>query len=234
MNAGPGGIAGAFVHSKHHSNPELPRALGWWSHALKTRFQMSNGALPRRLRLNLSCLQLTAGCAIPATEFEHNAGAAAYAMSNPPVLQCVSLRASLDVFKQTDMGALREKGLLLSTYLLHLLEELLGDRIRLLTPRSPDERGCQLSLYCDFPVKPVFELLEAQGVVCDIRVCALQPYRSLCCLGGSVSHGSHDFMDAGDMPAGAKRAAPGCGAALQQVFRCASLCEVPSPCYGDR
>lgn len=93
-------------------------------------------------------------------------------MSNPPVLQCVSLRASLDVFKQTNMAALREKGILLSTYLLHLLEELLGDRMRLLTPRDPAQRGCQLSLYCSFPVKPVFELLETQGVVCDIRVCA--------------------------------------------------------------
>jgi kynureninase len=53
--------------------------------------------------------------------------------------------------------------------MLHLLEEVLGSRIRLLTPRDPAQRGCQLSMYCEFPVKPVFELLEAQGVVCDIR-----------------------------------------------------------------
>lgn len=60
---------------------------------------------------------------------------------------------------------------LCSTYLIHLLEDTLGDTIKLLTPRDPKQRGCQLSLFCAVPVKPVFEKLEGMGVVCDIRVC---------------------------------------------------------------
>src|SRR5262249_19637280 len=40
LNAGPGGIAGAFVHERHARDGGLARFAGWWGHDKKTRFQM--------------------------------------------------------------------------------------------------------------------------------------------------------------------------------------------------
>ena len=32
LNAGPGGVAGFFVHERHGADPALPRFAGWWGH----------------------------------------------------------------------------------------------------------------------------------------------------------------------------------------------------------
>ncbi|KNC80487.1 kynureninase [Sphaeroforma arctica JP610] len=146
LNSGPGGIAGAFVHSRHHSNPELPRLTGWWSHNLKTRFKMDN-------------------------EMDKISNAAAYAMSNPPMLQVVSLRASLNVFNMTSMKDLRSKSVMLTGYLDLLLSKIpiVQKNIKSLTSSDRTKRGCQLSLFCKVPVRPIFEFLEHSGVVCDLR-----------------------------------------------------------------
>src|SRR5690606_888389 len=40
MNAGPGAVAGCFIHERHARNTELPRFAGWWGHDKTTRFQM--------------------------------------------------------------------------------------------------------------------------------------------------------------------------------------------------
>ena len=39
LNAGPGAIAGCFVHERHFENSPA-RLSGWWGHEPKTRFQM--------------------------------------------------------------------------------------------------------------------------------------------------------------------------------------------------
>eukprot|EP01134_Creolimax_fragrantissima_P002762 CFRG2762T1 len=146
INSGPGGIAGAFINSIHHSNPDLPRLTGWWTHNLKTRFQMNN-------------------------EMDKITGAGAYAMSNPPMLQAICLRASLDVFNMTSMKELRAKSELLTAYTEMLLSRVpvVQNNIRILTSMEKKRRGCQLSLFCKVPVKPIFQFLEHSGVVCDLR-----------------------------------------------------------------
>lgn len=154
LNAGPGGIAGLFVHEKFASDFSIPVLSGWWGHNPKTRFEMKN-------------------------DFEPSLGAARYQLSNPPVLQTVSLLASLNVFSQTTMEALRGKSLLLTSYLEHLLQTRVIDSIsktqggepilRLLTPSDPAQRGCQLSLLFRDRIKPVFEQLEKRGIIVDMR-----------------------------------------------------------------
>lgn len=72
LNSGPGGIAGAFVHEKHAYNFDLPKFAGWWGHDRTSRFEMGH-------------------------EFKPLPGAAAYQLSNPPLLQTVSLLGSLNV-----------------------------------------------------------------------------------------------------------------------------------------
>ena len=40
MNAGPGSVAGYFVHEKHHINKDLNRFGGWYGHNKERRFLM--------------------------------------------------------------------------------------------------------------------------------------------------------------------------------------------------
>jgi hypothetical protein len=40
LNAGPGAVAGAFVHERHGRRTDLPRFAGWWGNDPATRFAM--------------------------------------------------------------------------------------------------------------------------------------------------------------------------------------------------
>src|SRR5206468_6035642 len=40
LNAGPGAVAGCFVHENHGNDTTLPRLAGWWGNDPATRFQM--------------------------------------------------------------------------------------------------------------------------------------------------------------------------------------------------
>lgn len=43
LNSGPGGIAGAFIHNKHHGNKDLHMFAGWWGVNPDIRFKMDYG-----------------------------------------------------------------------------------------------------------------------------------------------------------------------------------------------
>jgi len=148
VNSGPGATGGAFVHERHHQNKDLPRLTGWWGHNQETRFKMETSFDP-----------------IPSVE--------AWQLSNPPIHSLVCIRASLDIFVEAGgIGPLRQKSLALTGFLAELLRERLEDKISLITPKDPSERGAQLSLqirHGKTSPKQVFEDLEASGVVCDWR-----------------------------------------------------------------
>jgi kynureninase len=151
LNAGPGAVAGAFVHQRHATNTDLPRLAGWFGNDPTTRFRM----------------QLE-------PEFIPVPSADGWQVSNPPILAMAPLRASLSIFDEADgMKALREKSMKLTGYLQFLLEAepdgQLGKEYTLITPRNEQERGCQLSILVRESGKEVFGKLEAGGVSCDFR-----------------------------------------------------------------
>ncbi|KAJ3300171.1 hypothetical protein HK104_003781 [Borealophlyctis nickersoniae] len=144
LNAGPGGIGGAFVHERH-AKTDLQRFAGWWGTDPATKFDMANIFHP-----------------IP--------GAASFRVSNPNVLATVSLLGSLQVFSKTSTEDLRAKSVLLTGYLETLLDGITPKAFTILTPRDPAERGCQLSLLFEGGIMmDVFEDLKNAGVVCDER-----------------------------------------------------------------
>ena len=144
INAGPGAIAGCFVHERH-AHEALPRFEGWWGHKKATRFEMG-------------------------PTFEPIGGAETWQVSNPPILQLAALRASLDVFGKTSMKALREKSLRLTAYFEFLLETLLPkESYQILTPHNAADRGCQLSLRFHGNPKQIQKDLEAKGIITDFR-----------------------------------------------------------------
>ena len=144
LNGGPGGVAGAFIHERHADAFELPRFAGWWGHDKATRFMMG-------------------------PEFRPIRGAEGWQLSNPPIFQMAALRASLEIFDEVGMTALREKSEKLTGYLEFLLREIRDERISLITPTDRDQRGCQLSIRVQDADKMLFNSITSRGVVADWR-----------------------------------------------------------------
>ncbi len=147
LNAGPGAVAGAFVHERHATNTKLPRLAGWFGNDPDTRF-----------RLHLE------------PEFIPVASADGWQISNPPILSMAPLRASLAIFSDAGgMGPLRTKSIRLTGYLEFLLTKIGSKKFTVITPANPDERGCQLSILAHERPKELFKELQTAGVKCDFR-----------------------------------------------------------------
>ncbi|MFN2315537.1 MAG: kynureninase [Gemmatimonadales bacterium] len=146
LNAGPGAIAAAFVHERHGQDPTLPRLAGWWGNDPATRF---------RMHLN--------------PHFIPRPGAEGWAASNPPILAMAPLLASLAIFDEATMPALRRQSTVLTGHLEQRLQAVAADRLTLLTPSDPEARGCQLSVLVPEHSRAIFDRLRAAGVVADYR-----------------------------------------------------------------
>lgn len=147
LNAGPGAIGGCFVHERHSEAFDLPRFAGWWGHDKSNRFQMPETFRPLR-------------------------GAEGWQVSNPSIFAAAPLLASLKLFDQAGMEALRAKSIRLTGYLELLLQGWLATDVSILTPSGIDARGCQLSLRIERPAhiaKAIHERLTRDGFVCDWR-----------------------------------------------------------------
>jgi kynureninase len=145
LNGGPGSIAGCFIHERHLKRQDLPRLAGWWGHDKDDRFQMGPQFKP-----------------IPTAE--------GWSLSNSPVLAMAPLRASLAIFDEVGMPALRQKSVALTGYFENLLRERAGHLdIEVITPSDPAQRGAQLSLLTGQRGKGWFDHLTARGVIVDWR-----------------------------------------------------------------
>jgi kynureninase len=102
-------------------------------------------------------------------EFHASAGAEGWQLSNPPILSLAAVKASLDIFAGIGMKALREKSLALTGYLEFLLDALRTDAFTIITPRDPNQRGCQLSIIMKENDRQIFDALSRSGVCCDWR-----------------------------------------------------------------
>jgi kynureninase len=145
LNAGPGSVAGAFIHVKHHTSA-LPRLEGWWTNKPETRFVMNPVVDPLET-------------------------AEAWAVSNPPVLIMAPALSALEVFSDVGMPAIRARSLQLTQYMRQLVAALdAQNRVHVITPSDPDRHGAQLSIRV--PIEP-FALIERMyqnhGVLGDAR-----------------------------------------------------------------
>jgi kynureninase len=85
------------------------------------------------------------------------------------VLALAPLAASLEIFDEAGMGALRVKSELLTGYLEYLVDEMISDGIEIVTPRDPARRGAQLSLHVPGRSAGLFTALRKAGFVVDLR-----------------------------------------------------------------
>jgi len=147
LNSGPGAVGGAWVNPRHTAGAGAQGLAGWWGHEAATRFLM-------------------------APQFVREAGAAGFALSNPPIFSTAPLLASLEVFGAAGLTALRRKSVELTAFLEAMVARHAGAALRQLTPAGPRQRGAQLSLQFaggGVQARAVFERLGADGMVCDLR-----------------------------------------------------------------
>ena len=144
LNGGPGAVAGAFVNERFAHSFDLCRLAGWWGHDKENRFLMG-------------------------PEFRPIPGAEGWQISNPPILQMAALRASLDIFDEVGMAALRKKSENLTGFLEFLIDQIGDERISIVTPRDPAQRGCQLSIRVKGGDRSLYERIVSQGVSADWR-----------------------------------------------------------------
>lgn len=167
LNAGPGGIGGIYVHERHTKDNAkdhfTPRLAGWWGNDAGERFKMLESFDPIRSALS-------------------------YRQSNPSVIDCVALRASLECIERAGgVETLRKKSVQMTNFMEKLLtsskyyipqsstEASLGFKI--LSPLNENERGSQLSLFFqphhDDKSKNVMErvntYLHEHAIICDER-----------------------------------------------------------------
>jgi len=139
LNGGPGAPGAVYVHERHH---DAPRLAGWWGVDAAERFRME-------------------------PDFVAGPGAAGFALSTPPVLGLAPLAASLQVFDEIGMPALRSRSERLTGHLAARLGAVAGCEV--LTPAEPERRGCQLSVRAPGARDLAGRLRREHGVICDFR-----------------------------------------------------------------
>lgn len=145
LNAGPGSVAGAFVHEKHHSDTSMPLFAGWWGHDKTERFKMEK-------------------------EFNPIKTVERWQLSNAPILSMAAYRASLDMFDEVGMNALNKKSSVLTTYLEFVVAEINKEKNNCLQIITPAERrGCQISIVAYGHGKTLYNKLIENGVIPDWR-----------------------------------------------------------------
>jgi kynureninase len=157
LNAGPGAIAGLYVHERHHDlAPALP---GWWGNDDATQFDM-------------------------ALDFDPAPDAARFQVGTVPVLSAAPLDGALDVTLDAGIDRIREKSVQLTESLIDLVDDRLATHgVTVGTPRDPDRRGGHVALEHPEAYR-VSQALRDRGVVVDyrqpdvVRVCPAPLYTS--------------------------------------------------------
>ncbi|MCG1002900.1 MULTISPECIES: kynureninase [Halobacterium] len=140
LNAGPGAIGGLYVHEDHFGL--RPSMAGWWGNADDTQFDL-------------------------AAEFDPARGAAAYQIGTVPVFAAAPLFGALDVTEAAGIGALRDRSIELTRYLVSLVDERLPE-CAVGTPREAERRGGHVAVEHPEAGK-LSRALRDRGVVVDFR-----------------------------------------------------------------
>jgi kynureninase len=148
LNSGPGAIAGAFINERYHTGSSIQRFAGWWGYKKEKRFLMEPGFDP-----------------IPTAE--------GWQLSTPSPVLYASHKSALEIFDEAGFDSIVKKGQDLSDYLLFIIDDLnskfSAPIIKVLTPRSENEKGCQVSMLMLQKGKEVFDALTKNGVFADWR-----------------------------------------------------------------
>ena len=139
MNGGPGAPAFVFV-AERHQNQVFPALSGWMGHANPFDFT---------------------------DDYKPAAGIDRFLCGTPGILGLAGLECGVDLMLEADMAVIRNKSLALSQLFIDLVEANCPD-VNLVSPRSPENRGSQISFAHERGYS-VMQALIARGIIGDFR-----------------------------------------------------------------
>jgi len=141
LNGGPGSPAFIYANKTHHGQIKQP-LTGWWAHAEPFAFKQ---------------------------DFKAGSGVRAFLCGTQGILSMAALDAALDVFKDVNMKAVREKSMALTSLFEQLtLEQCCDFGIGVFSEKDATKRGSQISLTHE----NAYEIMQAlidRGVIGDFR-----------------------------------------------------------------
>lgn len=139
LNGGPG--APAFIYVRPDIVDEIePSLSGWLGHAAPFEFDLNYQPAPGITRMRVG---------------------------TPPIIQLAALEASLDIWDNVSMEAVRERSIELSELFIREIESRIP-QFSLISPRDADQRGSQVSFSFEHGYA-VMRALIANGVIGDFR-----------------------------------------------------------------
>lgn len=142
LNGGPGSVGGIYINKNHFG--KAPGLAGWFSSDKSKQFDMEH--------------TLTAA---------YDAGA--YQIGTPHVLSAAPLYGALEIFQEATIEKVRKKSLLLTEYLMNLVDEKLIDyQFNIVSPRDEETRGAHVFLEHPEAAR-ICKALKAHKVIPDFR-----------------------------------------------------------------
>ncbi len=142
---GPGAPGFLYLNRRHfHREPGL---AGWFGNKKESQFDLK-------------------------LDFQHAPGAGGWQVSSPGVLGAAGVEGALKVILDAGIERIREKSLNMTSYLIFLAENILGEEpynFEVITPRSIHERGGHVALARAGDAMVIKEALDRRGVVADFR-----------------------------------------------------------------
>lgn len=146
LNSGPGSPAFLYVNRRHF--PREPLLAGWFGFVKEKQFHML-------------------------LDFEHARSASGWQISSPGIINAAPVEGALRITLEAGIEGIRKKSLLLTDYLVYLVDTLLSAppySFRIGTPRRPQHRGGHIALERDLYAWEICRALKVnKGVIPDFR-----------------------------------------------------------------
>jgi kynureninase len=141
LNGGPGAPSFVFVSRRHHAGLQQP-LCGWFSHSNPFEFS---------------------------AQYRPSDGVRRVLCGTPPILSFTALEASLDMFLDVDMNAVRQKSITMSDLFVQLVrQECGGTELKLRSPHDAQQRGSHVALAHPHSYSVMQALIDRQ-VIGDFR-----------------------------------------------------------------
>jgi kynureninase len=140
LNGGPGAPAFLYAARRHHGKSRQPLS-GWWGHASPFAFER---------------------------DYRPGEGIKKFLCGTQPILSMIGVSEGLDAMEDVSLAALRKRSQELTHFFMTRVDQLVGDKVEIVTPRDPDRRGSQVSVRFEHGY-PVVQAMIAQGVIGDFR-----------------------------------------------------------------
>jgi kynureninase len=141
-NAGPGAVAGLYINERHFD--KKPALSGWFGYKKEKQFDM----LP---------------------DFENAQNAAGWQIGTPHILSMAPLEGSLKIFNDAGIEAIREKSLMLTSYLIFLIDTVLDNfSFYIGSPREEKSRGGHIALEHENALQ-INAALKNRSIITDFR-----------------------------------------------------------------